>query len=106
MKILKTLIPYILILISTFYGLPLLGKDTGSFMVILLILMPLICIVTSFIYRKKHQSNYILPITIAILFTPTVYIYYNSSAFFYIPLYTVLSIAATLLAKVTTTKKG
>ena len=44
--ILKKLLPYIGVTALAFYLLPLAGRDTGSFILILLVLIPLICLFT------------------------------------------------------------
>jgi hypothetical protein len=57
----KKMFLYLLICAAAFYVLPLLGKDTGSFMLILLMLIPLICfketISTSNLVSRTPVSN-------------------------------------------------
>lgn len=94
MEKLRRMIPYLLIIIFAFYILPLLIKDTGSGILILLIGIPAICFVVSFIYGIKNSFNWLFPIFIMALFVPSIFIYYNESASVYIIIYGVISIIA------------
>lgn len=94
MEKLRKMLPYLLIIIFAFYILPLLIKDTGSGMLILLIGIPAICFVVSFIYGIKNSFNWLFSVFIMILFVPSIFIYYNESATIYVLVYGVISIIA------------
>ena len=57
-KIKKNWINYFIILIA-FYIVPMLIKDTGSGMFILLIVIPLITLITSLIYGLRNTVDFI-----------------------------------------------
>ena len=95
----KKMLPHLLICAVAFYGLPLLGKDTGSFMTILLIAMPLICFIVSVFYGVKNGFNFILSLIVGILFIPTIFIYYNSSSWGYTIAYAIISLAGNLIGE-------
>ena len=78
-KLKKNWIYYLIILIA-FYLVPMLIKDTGSGMTILLIVIPLIMLITSLLYGLRNTFDFIYPLIVAILFVPTLFIYYNTSA--------------------------
>lgn len=88
------MLPYLLIIIFAFYILPLLIKDTGSGILILLIGIPIICFIVSFIYGIKNSFNWLFSIFIMMLFVPSIFIYYNESATIYVLVYGVISIIA------------
>lgn len=94
MKKLRKMLPYLLIIIFAFYILPLLIKDTGSGILILLIGIPIICFIVSFIYGIKNSFNWLFSIFIMMLFVPSIFIYYNESATIYVLVYGVISIIA------------
>lgn len=96
-KTLKALIPYGILILLTFYALPKLIIDTGSAMFILLSVIPLICFLASIHYGYRHGFNILYLVLIALLFAPTILIYYNSSAWVYIPAYTVIALIGTLI---------
>ena len=96
-KTLKSLIPYGSILLLTFYVLPKLISDTGSAMFVLLSLLPLICFSASIHYGYRHGFNILYPILVVLLFAPTIWIYYNSSAWVYAPAYAVLALIGAVL---------
>ena len=100
MTLSKKMIPYLLICGISYYLLPLFGKDTGTFMLILLILLPLITLVTSAIYSSKNRFNFLFPILVGAIFLPGIFIYYNSSAMIYVPGYAFISLVGMLLGKV------
>lgn len=97
-KLKKNWIYYLIILIA-FYLVPMLIKDTGSGMFILLIVIPLITLITSLIYGLRNTVDFIYPLIVAILFIPTLFIYYNTSAWVYIISYSMIAVIGELLGK-------
>lgn len=97
-KLKKNWIYYFIIFIA-FYLVPMLIKDTGSGMTILLIVIPLITLITSLIYGLRNTFDFIYPLVIAILFVPTLFIYYNISAWVYIISYSMIALIGELLGK-------
>ena len=80
----KKMIPYLLILVAAFYGLPLLGlSTTGIMMILLLVLCPTISLFTALIYTYRNGFCWYFPILTGLLFLPTVWIYYNETALLY-----------------------
>lgn len=94
----KNWIYYFIILIA-FYIVPMLIKDTGSGMFILLIVIPLITLITSIIYGLRNTVDFIYPLLVAILFIPTLFIYYNTSAWVYVIAYSMIAVIGELLGK-------
>lgn len=99
MTTLKKMAPYLLACAIAFYTLPLFGRDTGSFMIILLMLMPLTCFIASIIYGVKNGINLVVPLSVGLLFMPTILIYYNSFTWVYIFVYTIISLVGNLIGK-------
>ena len=85
-KIKKNWINYFIILIA--FG-----------MLILLIVIPLITLITSLIYGLRNTVDFIYPLIVAILFIPTLFIYYNISAWVYIIAYSLIAFIGELLGK-------
>lgn len=97
-KIKKNWVYYFIIFI-TFYLIPILIQDTGSGMFILLIVIPLITLITSIIYGLRNVFDFIYPLIVAILFIPTLFIYYNASAWTYLLVYSMIAVIGELLGK-------
>ena len=97
-KIKKNWVYYFIIFI-TFYLIPILIQDTGSGMFILLIVIPLITLITSIIYGLRNVFDFIYPLIVAILFIPTLVIYYNISAWVYIIAYSLIALIGEILGK-------
>nr|WP_279079076.1 hypothetical protein [Catenibacterium mitsuokai] len=97
-KIKKNWVYYFIIFI-TFYLIPILIQDTGSGMFILLIVIPLITLITSIIYGLRNVFDFIYPLIVVILFIPTLFIYYNASAWTYILVYSMIAVIGELLGK-------
>ncbi len=91
----KKMLPYLVVITIAFYLLPLIGRDTGSFMLILLVAMPIVCFIASLLYGLKEGFQLLYPVMVAALFTPTIFIYYNSSAWMYIVIYAVIALIGT-----------
>lgn len=95
----KKMLSYLLVLAIAFYALPLIGKDTGSFMLILLAVIPVICFIVSLIYGIKNSFSLAFPVITSVLFIPTIFIYYNSSAWVYIIGYAGIALTGNLIGR-------
>lgn len=87
------LAPYAAFLGIDFYLLPLLMRNTGAAILMLLCVMPAAAFITAVIHGARHGFGILLPIAAFLLFIPTVFIYYNSSAWFYAVLYAIVVLA-------------
>lgn len=93
------MIPYLLVHIIAFYLLPMIIKDTGSAMFVMLIGIPTLCLVTAIVFGVKNSFQWLYPIIVALLFAPTIFIHYNDSATPYIAFYAVIALAGNLIGK-------
>lgn len=84
---LKRALPYFAVTGLDFYLLPLLIQDTSSAIAILLIAVPMVCFGCSFVYGIKNGLHWFYPVTVAVLFIPSIFLFYNSSAWFYAVVY-------------------
>lgn len=91
-KKLFVLLPYAIALAIIYYVLPLLIKDTGIGMFMLLFVIPLLTSICAVVYGARQESDFLLPITVAVLFAPTIFIFYNESAWVYIIAYAVIAL--------------
>ena len=91
-KKILALLPYVIVLAIIFYVLPLLIKDTGSGMFMLLLVIPLLTLICAVIYGVRQGFDFLLPVTATILFAPTIFIFYNRSAWVYIIAYAVIAL--------------
>ena len=89
----KKMLPYLIIIILDFYLLPLLIKDTGTAMMMMLIVIPLICFVCSGVYGIRNSFNLFYALIVAILFVPSIFIFYNSTAWVYVLEYGIVALA-------------
>lgn len=99
------LAPYIIALGINFYLLPFLMSDTGTAMVLMLCVMPCIALSSGVIYGVRNGFNGMLSIAAFLLFIPTIFIHYNSSAWIYAPVYAVIVLAGTGAGQVFHRKK-
>lgn len=93
----RDMLPYLFVIALAIYLLPALGKDTGSFMLILLIAIPLVCFIAALLHGAKWGFNVFFAITVAALFIPTIFIYYNSSAWVYTVIYALVALIGSAL---------
>ena len=107
MEKLRKMIPYLLINTLIFYLLPYLIKDTGSAMIILLVIVPVASFLVAYAYGYKNSFSWIFPILVMLIFTPTVFIFYNESATIYIFAYGIISLIGSLLGyKIKSNEEG
>ena len=90
-----SLTPYFLVLGADFYLLPLLMRDTGSAMVLMLCVMPAIAFTAAVAAGICRGFTALLPLGAVILFIPTVFIHYNRSAWGYAVAYGLIVLAGT-----------
>lgn len=90
-KTLAAMLPYIIVLTINFYLLPYLIRNTATAMLIMLFVIPLISFICAVIYGFHQGFGFSLPIISMILFAPTIFIYYNSSAWLYIVVYGIIA---------------
>lgn len=93
----KKVLPYVLVILIAYYVIPLIVKDTGSGMFVLLFAIPLICLICSVTYSFLNSFNIYLIILSAVLFIPSIFIYYNYSAWIYASAYGVVSLLGSLI---------
>ena len=95
MEKIKNQFAYLLIIALTFYGLPLIDRE--SKMLLLWILFPLMCFLSAIVYGIKYLFSLLYSILVMVLFIPTIFIFYNETASFYIGVYGVISLVGNLL---------
>lgn len=84
---LKRMFPYMMVNVFLFYLAPWVIQDTGSGMFVLLVVLPLSCLIVAWRYGSRYSFDLLFPILTALLFIPTIFIFYNSSAMIYILIY-------------------
>lgn len=77
------IVPYIVIHTVVFFSCPYVIKDTGSAMFFLLFAMPGILLLSGFVYGIREGFCIIPAILTALAFIPTIYLFYNASAWIY-----------------------
>ncbi len=87
-----SLLPYLAVLAAVFYLLPLLMQDTGSAMFLMLCVMPLAAFLTGAVHGLRRGFS-LLPLAALLLFLPTIFLFYNSSAWVYAPAYALIVLA-------------
>lgn len=95
---LKQNIIFYLLLIVDFYLIPLIIQDTGSAMVTLLVIIPLICLIVSIFYGIKNGFDIWYVLIVAILFVPSLFVFYDLSAWVYTIAYALVALVGNLIA--------
>ncbi|MEG0077336.1 hypothetical protein [Anaerorhabdus sp.] len=90
---LREYIPYLFAFVFTFYGCPLFIGDTGTAMLILLMVVPFFILIASIMFgMTKKRIDIPFLILLEVCFIPSIFIYMNSSALIYTVFYGVLCI--------------
>lgn len=95
---LKKNIAFYILLLSDFYIIPWLIKDTGSGMIIMIMIIPLVCFVTSIFYGIKNGFDFWYILIVAIMFIPSIFIFYNYTAWIYVVAYAGIALLGNLIA--------
>lgn len=93
---LLSLWPYLLALVFLYYVFPLSMGALGPFLP-LLVFMPALCLVCGFVCGLRQGFRPLLPAAAVLLFLPTLFLYYNTSAWVYAPAFGLLCLAGVLL---------
>jgi hypothetical protein len=93
MTSLKSMLPYLAVILADFYLLPVLIRSFAAAILILLIAIPLICFVCSAVFGAKHSFHIWYAVLVAALFVPSVFIFYNATAWPYAVGYGVAALA-------------
>ena len=96
-KKITAFIPYVIALTIIFYALPFLISDTGSGMFLMLLIIPLLTFICSVVFGIRQGFNIFFTLITAVLFVPTIFIFYNSSAWIYIVAYAIVSLVGNLI---------
>lgn len=99
MSIFKKSWPFLVAVASIFYILPLLIFNTSMGIFILLYAMPALCFVCSIWYALKRPFTPLWAIAVAVMFIPSAFLYFNSSALVYSPVFGVLAFLGNLTGK-------
>lgn len=91
METLKKTFPFYIAMLLNFYLFPLFIADTGGAMIVLLILIPAICFTISVLDGMKNEFHFEYAAIIAVLFIPSIFIYYIISAWIYIIGYRIIA---------------
>ena len=67
-------------------------------MIVMLMIIPLICFITSVFYGIRNGFDFWYILIVAIMFTPSIFVFYNSSAWVYVVVYTVVALLGNLIA--------
>lgn len=92
---------YALITLLLFYALPSAVRDTGGAFALLLVVLPASVFLLSFFIALKQGFSVLRPLITGLFFVPAVCLFYNESAWVYVPGYAALALAgeaAALLA--------
>ncbi|MEG0177401.1 hypothetical protein [Anaerorhabdus sp.] len=104
----KDYLPYIFSFVFIFYGCPLIIQNTGSAMFVLLIMIPFLLFCVSIYFgMTKKRVDIIFVLILMVCFTPSIFIYMNSSASIYILIYGVLGLVGNTIGYfVSKSKRG
>ncbi|MBS6645151.1 MAG: hypothetical protein KH366_16360 [Clostridiaceae bacterium] len=100
MKAVKDMWTYLLFIVMDFYLVPGLIKDTGTAILILLVVIPFLCFLCSVLYGAKHSFHWQYCVIIAVIFIPAIFLYYNSSAWVYSIGYGVIALTGNLIGMI------
>lgn len=90
----NSLLIYTAILIIVFYLIPFLFKGGIAS---LFLINPLTVLICSIIYGKNYSFNLLTVLITAVLFFPTIYIFYNESAWIYVIFYLIVSLVGNFI---------
>lgn len=92
---------YVLITLVLFYAMPFAVRDTGGAFALLIVVLPASVFLLSFFTALKWGFCGLRPLLTGIFFLPAVFLFYNESAWVYVPGYAALALAGEVAALLT-----
>ncbi len=95
--------PYWAVTALGFYLLPILIRDTGSAMLVLLCLLPALCSVSAVLYGVKYPFRLWYVVSVPVLFIPSVFVFYDADTgalLFYCVGYTLVAVVGYVIGSV------
>ena len=96
----RPLLPYAAFLAADYYLLPLLIRDTGSAMALMLCAMPLLAFLCALVCGMRRGFRPLLAVIAALLFLPAIPLFYNPTAWPYAPAYGLAVLLGNALGRV------
>lgn len=90
----------LLVQLFAFYILPLFAGPTSAIGMVLLLLILTFALSLTIASISKEKVKYFYPLVVAVLFLPSVFIYYNSSALIHALWYFIISLVGVLIGTV------
>lgn len=88
------MVPFLAMTAAAFYLLPLVVKDTGSNMFVLLSVLPIVVLVCALLYGMKHGFHLLYAVIVGLLFLPTLLVFFNESALIYAGIYGLIALGS------------
>lgn len=95
----RKMMPYLFVNMLAFYLLPMVIRDTGTAMAVMLVVIPLICVTVAIVYEAKNGFTWLYSTVVALLFAPTIFVFYNYTAWVYVIGYGLLALAGNVIGK-------
>lgn len=92
-------LPYLLLMLLNFTLLPLLIRNTGMAMVMMLVGMPLITLIIAAAHARKAGAVTAFALVTGLLFLPAIFLFFNESAWIYCPAYALIALLGGGLGK-------
>ncbi len=95
-----SVLPYLVVILASFYVLPMFILDAVTAILILWLALPAIVFICSFIYGKRSGFSLLLPIMTGIIFVPTIFTaFYKDIAglVLYLIIYIVISLIGNIV---------
>ncbi len=95
----RKMMPYLFVNMLAFYLLPMVIRDTGTAMAVMLVVIPLICVTVAIVYGAKNGFTWLYSTVVSFLFAPTIFVFYNYTAWVYVIGYGLLALAGNVIGK-------
>lgn len=100
LKYIKSVWLFLLLTAIAFYGLPIwaawyssTGQSSGMEILLNFIALPTVCFILSILSGRKSGFNLIYPLIIGIIFMPSIFIFYNPTAWIFSIVYIVIALS-------------
>lgn len=91
------ILTYLFLNILVFYTIPVISSLTNDKFPHLILLIPALCLLVALIFGFKYNFKYFYPILVMLVYTPSIYLFYNESVIIYIFMYGMLALSGNLI---------
>ncbi len=94
-----------IIILCTYYLAPIFANNLVLLILLLLVVNPILCFLLAYTHAKENKISFKYSLLLGLLFIPSIFIYYNYTAYVYAIFYTMVAYIGSFIGSVVANRK-